>query len=103
MVFLVERLHADATFLGDAMHRLPLAHIVQQSLVRLGSALLLFLQPHHFALLQRIVAGQFVVACYLLVADAYFLANGAEGVAAACYDVVVLIIYSNLSAGKLET
>ena len=95
MVQLVERLQAYAVFLGNEVHRLAVLDVVQTAFVVLRGVLLLLLQPDDFTLLQLVVAVALVVAGYLLIRDAYLLANGAEGVATTGIEEIVLVVNLN--------
>ena len=79
--------------LGNAVHRLAIAHVVQSALIILRCLALLLLEPDNLALLQLVLAVALVVLGYLAIADANLLADSLEGIATTGNDIIVLIEY----------
>ena len=91
MVHLVEVLQTDTVLLGDGVHRLAIAHVMQTTLIVLGGLRLFLLQPDDLALFQLVALVALVILSQLAVADAHLVGNRAESVALARDDIVVLV------------
>ena len=88
---LIQRLHSDAVFLCDRVHRLALPHIMSVTLIILGRLLLFLLQPEDLARLQVVTFVTLIILRQLLVADAHLLSQTLKGVALTHDDIVVLV------------
>ena len=65
---------------------------MQTALIILWSTLLLLLQPDNLTLLQRIVLSSLVILGYLLIGDAYLLADTSESVTTTGIQVIVFVV-----------
>ena len=91
MVHLIEVLQADAVFLGDGVHRLTIAHIMQPVFVILGRLLLLLLQPDNFSFLKLIALIAFVILGQFFITDTHLLCKRLERITTTGYQIVVLV------------